>query len=215
MTGPVTSSDVGRRLRQRREALGQSVETVASRAGIDPGYLEYLETSAVSNPTRGTILRLALALHTSAPALLGGTRQVPPGHGVDQPPAKLVELDHDHCMELIGPGGVGRAVFVDARGPVALPVNYAVVDGDIVFRTEPSTSIASGSHEHRISFEVDHVDDAFEEGWSVLVSGPARAVSDPGNGGGSFPIRPWVEGDRAAYFRLTPEIVTGRQLERE
>lgn len=99
-------------------------------------------------------------------------------------------------MELISPGGVGRAVFVDVRGPVALPVDYAVLEGDIVFRTEPSTSIARGSEGHRIYFEVDPIDDVFEEGWSVLVSGAARRVEDPGNLEGALHVRRWASGGR-------------------
>ncbi len=206
-------SDLGRRIRERRVELGLSVEKAATQAAIDPGYLVYLETSAAPDPTRGTLLRLAGALDTSPVALLGGEQTAPSGHGVGQPAADLVELDRARCLELVGAAGVGRVVFVDVRGPVALPVNYAVVGGDIVFRTQHSTSIALGSEGHHISFEVDHIDDLFEEGWSVLLSGTAQPVEDPGEVESALQAR----GARASsehdnYLRLVPELITGRQL---
>ncbi|HVC14153.1 MAG TPA: pyridoxamine 5'-phosphate oxidase family protein [Acidimicrobiales bacterium] len=212
MGNSTAPSDVGRRIRSRREVIGASLEATAARAGIDPGYLHYLETSTTPDPTRGTVLRLASALGTSPAVLLGGNQIPSPASLTDRQPAVLVELERATCMNLIEQRSVGRAVFVDVRGPVALPVNYRVVEGDIVFRTEHSTSIAAGSGRRRISFEVDVVDDVFEEGWSVLVSGTARPVDAPEELARAFPLRPWAGGERASYFRLEPELVTGREL---
>lgn len=208
-------SDLGRRIRERRVELGLSVEKAAGQAAIDPGYLSYLETSAAPDPTRGTLLRLAAALETSPVALLGGAQAARSGHGVERPTANLVELDRARCLELIGLGGIGRVVFVDVRGPVALPVSYAVVDGDIVFRTERSTSIALGSQGHHISFEVDHIDDRFEKGWSVLVSGTGRPVEHSGELERALPARAGASSERENYVRLVPELITGRQLQHE
>lgn len=216
MDGDVPGSDLGRRLRHRREERGLSLEAAATAANVDPRYLHYLETAATPDPGRGTLLRLALAFATSPAALLGGDQHVPLGHGAAQPPAELLELDDEASMRLITPGGVGRVVFDDPRGPVALPVNYTVRDGRIVFRTEASTSIATGAADHRISFEADHVDEAFSEGWSVLVTGVAhRMEDDDAAASAKAALRSWARGERESYFVLEPEVVTGRQLRRE
>jgi nitroimidazol reductase NimA-like FMN-containing flavoprotein (pyridoxamine 5'-phosphate oxidase superfamily) len=38
------------------------------------------------------------------------------------------------CRELLAPGGAGRFLFVCDRGPAAVPVNYGMPGGGIVFR---------------------------------------------------------------------------------
>ena len=63
-------SDLGRRLRQRRCELGLTVEQVALAAGINAGYLRYLEEKP-GWPLMNTLVRLASVLRISVPALLG------------------------------------------------------------------------------------------------------------------------------------------------
>ena len=64
------STDIGRKVRARRLELLLSREELARRAGINPGYLETLETS-FCYPGYETVFRLADALETTVPALLG------------------------------------------------------------------------------------------------------------------------------------------------
>ncbi|MFJ2961071.1 pyridoxamine 5'-phosphate oxidase family protein [Streptomyces collinus] len=63
-------------------------------------------------------------------------------------------------------------------GPAMLPVYYEVVDDALVFRTSPDAApaVAVGTE---VAFEVDHIDDAMSQGWSVLAVGRAEAVRDP------------------------------------
>src|SRR5579875_3383283 len=129
--------DLSRRVAARRKALGLDIEEVAKRAGMHPAYLEYLEHHARARPTPAACARLASALETSVAWLRGAGVGLPPGHA--RPPTgipRLLELEPGTCLQLLQAGGVGRAVFVDERGvPTALPVNFRVIDGDIVFRT--------------------------------------------------------------------------------
>jgi nitroimidazol reductase NimA-like FMN-containing flavoprotein (pyridoxamine 5'-phosphate oxidase superfamily) len=210
------SSDIGRRIRHRRDELGLSLEQAARAAAMDPGYLAYLEATPEPEPSRATLIRLATALATSVPGLLGGDRLQPPGAHAEAVPAVMVELDRHTCLELLAAGGVGRCVLADDRGPVALPVNFGVFDGDVVFRTAGGTSIARGALAGPISFEVDQVDDAIAEGWSVLVTGTARLVEDEAelHAVEALEIHPWAPGERQRYFRLAAEQVTGRQIRR-
>ena len=64
-------------------------------------------------------------------------------------------------------GGVGRFVFASVKGPAARPVNFGFVDGDIFLRTpvEGGLGAAPGSV---VYFEVDRIDEATSEGWTVL-----------------------------------------------
>ena len=54
-----------------------------------------------------------------------------PKHGK---PAMEV-LDEAECLRLISPGGVGRIAYLGRYDLTVLPVNYRVVNGDILFRT--------------------------------------------------------------------------------
>ena len=55
---------------------------------------------------------------------------------------KLRELEPSECLELLRTRSVGRVAFCAEDGPVVLPVNYVVHEGDVVFRTSPHNSIA-------------------------------------------------------------------------
>ncbi|ASU86239.1 DNA-binding protein [Nocardiopsis gilva YIM 90087] len=208
--------DLGRRVAHRRTELGLSREDVARRAGMHPGYVAYIEESP-PQLTRAALHRLARALRTSAEALLGAESDAPPGcHPTYIADAELRELSREECLELIEPGGVGRLAFhvADETWPSVLPVNFAVVDGTVLLRTLAGGTIdryARGD----VGFEVDAIDGAMSEGWSVLVAGRARQVSGSAELMAilaAVPVRPWPGGDRATYVRIFPHRITGRRV---
>jgi nitroimidazol reductase NimA-like FMN-containing flavoprotein (pyridoxamine 5'-phosphate oxidase superfamily) len=111
-------------------------------------------------------------------------------------------------------GGVGRVVFVEDRGPVALPVNFRTLDGSVVFRTALNLKLDSALDGGPISFEVDHIDEALIEGWSVLVSGWGHVVVDADELRlvRTLGVTPWAGGDRDVYVRIMPTTHTGRRI---
>lgn len=128
----------------------------------------------------------------------------------------LGELSRRECFELLARQRVGRIVYSDATGPLAIPVNFATAGESIVFRVEPGHSLLPITHPV-MAFEVDQVDEEDGSGWSVLVRGPAREVSLDDvpallrtMGGG--PPRPWAEGIHKVWVQLSAEAVTGRRL---
>jgi nitroimidazol reductase NimA-like FMN-containing flavoprotein (pyridoxamine 5'-phosphate oxidase superfamily) len=52
-----------------------------------------------------------------------------------QPMEPLEHLDEAECLRLIAPGGIGRLAYTGRYGLTVLPVNYALHEGTIVFRT--------------------------------------------------------------------------------
>ncbi|WP_323187345.1 pyridoxamine 5'-phosphate oxidase family protein [Streptomyces sp. NBC_00124] len=90
----------------------------------------------------------------------------------------MTELDTEECWSRLGTHGVGRVVSTIAEGPMVLPVNYTVVDAAITFRTAADSVPAQVMGEQG-AFEVDHIDETFGRGWSVLVRGRARGVARP------------------------------------
>lgn len=206
--------DLGRRLALRREEIGLSRDETATRAGMAASYLQYLEEQPTAAPGAATLLRLAGALETSVLELTGGDVDLPPGLGQAGRHPKFTELSLTECRSLLSTHGVGRLAVHTVSGPVIVPVNYDFVEGVIVFRTAPDTvpSQASGS---QVAFEVDRIDGAFSQGWSVLVRGQAGAVTDPDS------VRqleeqayttPWAGAQRDLWIRIEPLSITGRRI---
>jgi transcriptional regulator with XRE-family HTH domain len=204
--------DLGRRVVQRRRDLGLSRDELAQRVGMAASYVEYLEDQSAQVPLI-SVARLASALDTSVDELLGGAVELPPGQRRPAAHPSLETLNERECRRLLAAGGVGRFVFTTQRGPVAVPVNYRMVEGDVVFRTAEDTSLTAVSETEPVSFEVDHLDEAMSEGWSVLVTGRVRRVSaDEFRQLETLGIEPWAGGERTVYLRLEPREVTGRRI---
>jgi hypothetical protein len=114
----------------------------------------------------------------------------------------LESLSAAECRELLRPGGAGRIVFFEARGPAALPVEYQMLGDDVIFRTTERSGLRTLARGGRVSFEVDHLDD---EGWIVLLRGYAREVDGP------HLDAAWPDASRPVYLRLEMDHVSGRR----
>uniref|UniRef100_UPI00164F8623 pyridoxamine 5'-phosphate oxidase family protein n=1 Tax=Enterococcus faecium TaxID=1352 RepID=UPI00164F8623 len=117
-------------------------------------------------------------LDTPAATLLGAGNDLPPGLGEAGRHPRLLAMDGPECRERLSTHGVGRVAVSTPHGPAILPVNYTVVDGGVAFRTGQDSPAARAAGAEA-AFEVDQIDDALSRGWSVLVTGPARQVTDP------------------------------------
>ncbi|MGW1894347.1 helix-turn-helix domain-containing protein [Streptomyces sp. NPDC002004] len=211
--GPAT--DLGRRAAARREELGLTREEVAERCGAAPSYIQYIEEHAAM-PGIGVILRLAEALETTVGELTGHAADLPPGRSSAPRTMELRTLDAEECRALLSTHGVGRVGVTTEEGPAIVPVNYVVAEGEIAFRTAPD-ALPSAAADARgdVAFEVDHIDDACSQGWSVLVVGPARAVTDDATVGrleAEAPSLPWAGGRRGRWLAITPVRITGRRV---
>jgi nitroimidazol reductase NimA-like FMN-containing flavoprotein (pyridoxamine 5'-phosphate oxidase superfamily) len=207
------SGDLGRRVTERRHEVGLTREDVALRAGMNSGYLDYLEHSPDAALTPGALLRLAAALETTPEFLRGGHVDRPPGPGRAGPHPHLDVLSREECELYLAAGGVGRFVFLAPQGPVALPVNFRYLDGDVLFRTRSRGTLAAAAGT-TVSLEVDQIDEAMSEGWSVLVTGRARLVDDPTEleQAAKLGIEPWPGGRREALLRIETEAISGRRI---
>lgn len=210
------SSDLARRVMHRREELGLSHEEVAQRTGMDAGYLEYVEQNPGAALSNGSLLRLARALDTTPASLAGGDIERPPGAGRAGPRAVLDDLTPEQCEARLSAGGVGRVVFVAGSDPVALPVNFALVDGVVAFCTgaRQAALLATAA---TVGFEADRIDEAMSEGWSVLVNGAAHVVDDAvlGKRLRALGVEPWAGGDRSTFVLVEPRHISGRSIRQQ
>ncbi len=135
------------------------------------------------------------------------------------PPAlwsQAESLDPDECLRLLSSARVGRLGFTAPTGPQVLPVNYTLLDGAIVLRTDLYSTIADGTRGTMVAFEVDELDDRLQSGWSVLAVGEAHHVEDHAEMADLFRRagEPWAPGSRPLVARIVPSRVTGRRFQR-
>lgn len=126
-----------------------------------------------------------------------------------------VELSYDKCHELLRAGVVGRAAICTPSGPHIVPVNYAVHEESVVFRTTPYSVLGTYGWSSQLAFEIDHVDYEQQIGWSVVATGRGAMLEDPAELAtirAFWDPRPWAGGARLLYVRLTWERLTGRRL---
>jgi len=212
--GPPERSHVGdlaRRVTHRRNELGLSTEELARRAGVDAWFLAYFEQSSDTTLSAGALLRLAVALDTTPFTLEGGQVDRPPGVGRAGANPVLESLTMQQCQEHLAAGGIGRIVLSTDAGPVAYPVNFVCADGEVIFRTSDAMADSIAGI---VAFEVDHIDEAMSEGWSVLVRGHARRIEDPGerHAVALLDLEPWAGGARLNLIGIEPYEVTGRVI---
>ncbi len=180
---------------------------------MSPQYLDYLETH-ISDPSLGTLLRLADALGTTLLELQGGDQERPPGQGQAPYHPRLRDLGEQECRALLSTHGVGRVSLTTPHGPAVFPVNYEVAGEAIAFRTAPDAAPAAAVG-NDVAFEVDHVDDAMSRGWSVLAVGRARAVTDPDavrRLDDQAHTAPWPGGRRTLWVSIGVDRLTGRRI---
>jgi nitroimidazol reductase NimA-like FMN-containing flavoprotein (pyridoxamine 5'-phosphate oxidase superfamily) len=125
------------------------------------------------------------------------------------------ELDEETCWRMLARASVGRIGFVDGDDVVVLPINAAVHKRRVIFRTTAGSSLA-GAQGAKVAFETDHTDQVAESGWSVVVRGVLRDVTDDPEveTWRSSMVHPWAPPPRDRWMMIEPHVVTGRMIER-
>jgi hypothetical protein len=134
---------------------------------------------------------------------------------MDQAVAPLEELSRDECMQLMGSVPVGRIVYTRQALPAVELVNFTMVDGDIIIRTQAEGKLAAAARGAVVAFEADSVDLSGRTGWSVTVVGQARVVTDPGDVQRleRAVVPTWVPWENSHFICIAPTIVNGRRID--
>jgi uncharacterized protein len=126
---------------------------------------------------------------------------------------RLELLDEAQCLALLATASVGRVGISSSALPAIFPVNFALVDRQVIFRTQPGTKLNAAAAGAVVAFEADRFDDARGEGWSVLVRGLAEEVTGPGEIARWAALVPasWALANQAAHFvRVPVTLISGR-----
>ncbi len=131
--------------------------------------------------------------------------------------AELFQLDASTCVALLGVHHVGRLI-IPGDDPYVIPVNYTVVAGEVVLRTE-RRPVIDAAIDHPVVFEVDMFDERTRSGWSVVVRGHARdfaaGTDRVGETGTGVAPDSWAPGHRNCVIRISADRLTGRLLRGE
>ena len=123
-------------------------------------------------------------------------------------------LSPEECHDLLGRSTIGRVAVTVAALPAIFPVNYALLDGQIVFRTGGGTKLRAAVERAVVAFQVDHIDESSASGWSVMAVGLAEEVTHPDElrAVEQLGLRPFAAGDRSHVVRIRPEFLSGRRI---
>jgi uncharacterized protein len=122
-------------------------------------------------------------------------------------------LTEEECRALLCTQLIGRIAVSVGALPGIFPVNYTVVDDDIVFLTGEGLKLRAALENTVVGFEVDSLDPALDYGWSILVVGVAREVpAEEQERLGPVRVSPWAGGDRTHMVRIHPEMISGRRI---
>ena len=127
----------------------------------------------------------------------------------------LEVLDRDECLRLLGGAVIGRVGVSSGALPRVLPVNFRL-DGDrILIRTSRGTKLDAATANAVVAFEVDEIDPVNQTGWSVLITGVAREVTDPDELAEvrAEPLARWAPpGPNDRVMAISTELVDGRRI---
>lgn len=126
----------------------------------------------------------------------------------------LEVMTRAECLELLVGAKVGRLAFVEHAAAVIVPVNFALLDDDIVIRTGTGSKLRAVAGGGLFSFEADAIDLSAETGWSVVVSGPGEELRRPDDivRAEGLGLRSWAREARGRFIRIRADTVDGRRL---
>jgi len=119
-------------------------------------------------------------------------------------------LSENECWRLLASVPIGRFVTTIGTRLEIYPVNFAVQERTVLFRTNEGTKLITAIMSDRVLFEADAHTAA--DGWSVIVRGTAELlqtaedIAEAEHTG----LLPWTSPAKRRYVRITPKEISGR-----
>ena len=121
-------------------------------------------------------------------------------------------LNEEECWEFLRSQEFGRLAFHLAEQVHIAPLNYAVDNDTLLFRTAEGSKLLAVVMNPDIAFEVDRYDD--ETAVSVILRGSARLLEeDEAHRSENVPLRTWVPTLKYNVVEIRPTELSGRRFE--
>lgn len=126
----------------------------------------------------------------------------------------LEVLGREECLRLLGRATLGRVAITVGALPAVLPINFRLVADRIVFRTSAGTKLDAATRNTVVAFEVDDMEPVSHTGWSVMVTGVAREVTDAAelDALASAKIPRWAPAEGERVVEITTDMISGRRI---
>ncbi|HET6832941.1 MAG TPA: pyridoxamine 5'-phosphate oxidase family protein [Acidimicrobiales bacterium] len=126
----------------------------------------------------------------------------------------LEVLGRDACLRLLATATLGRVGVSSGALPSVLPVNFRFDGRQILIRTGMGTKLDAAVNNAVVAFEVDEIDPVAHTGWSVLVTGLARELTDAGELAAAQvpPLARWAPRGDHRVIAISTELVSGRRV---
>ena len=128
---------------------------------------------------------------------------------------RTVEIGRAECLQLLQHESfLGRLAFARDGIVEVRPVNYLADEGGLVFCTRSGTILDAVAAGTSVVFEVDANRPLDHSGWSVIVRGTAREISDPQEleylrrG----PLKSWAVSPGERWVRIDIEQISGVRI---
>ena len=123
----------------------------------------------------------------------------------------VVELSAEDCWALLEAEEFGRLAYRLVDEVHVVPINYAVDDGSLLFRTASGGKLLAAALSSDVALEIDWHDD--RAAWSVVARGHLRRLSeDEAHRLDEIDRRSWVPTLKYDVVELAPDVVTGRRF---
>jgi nitroimidazol reductase NimA-like FMN-containing flavoprotein (pyridoxamine 5'-phosphate oxidase superfamily) len=124
------------------------------------------------------------------------------------------ELSAAECMTLLGTSGLGRLISNVREVIDVFPLNYAVVEGEIILRTAEGSKLVELTIHPEVLFEVDEVGPV--SAWSVVVRGRARVLDSAADlaRAEAAAIEVLTPVPRSVFVSIDPSSLSGRWFRR-
>ena len=128
---------------------------------------------------------------------------------------RLEQLSRTRALDLLSSVNLGRLVFTHQALPAIRPVNHLVECESIIVRATAGAAIISAANRHGVvvAYEADSIDSENHLGWSVIVVGTARLLTDDAAAARYRRLlEPWISGAVDDVITISADLVTGYRM---
>ena len=126
----------------------------------------------------------------------------------------LEVLEREECLRLLAGATLGRIGVSSGALPAVLPVNFWLDGNRILILTGEGSKLDAATRNTVVAFEVDSFDPMYHSGWSVVVTGVAREITDPRELAAvrTAPMAQWSPRGRSRVVAIDTDLISGRRI---